>query len=104
MPFVAGSWFVVAIVVVRCPVLAMLGVLLHLGVIDAPTLRRRDMALAVVCVPQIRGRLADDGHAVIPRKIDQSIRRHPQRGGRWPPGDPLAPHGIEPARSSPPPP
>jgi hypothetical protein len=49
VPFVGGSWLVVAILVVSCVVLGIAGALLYLGVIDAPAFRRRGLVLAVVC-------------------------------------------------------
>ncbi|MBL8945346.1 MAG: hypothetical protein JNK45_19435 [Myxococcales bacterium] len=50
VPFVAGSWLVVAILVVSCVVLGIVGALLYLGVIDAPAFRRRGIVLAIVCM------------------------------------------------------
>ncbi len=49
VPFVAGSWLVVGVIVISCVVLGIVGALLYLGVIDAPALRRRGIALAIAC-------------------------------------------------------
>lgn len=49
VPFVCGSMFIVTVIAVISGVLASLGVLLHLGVIDAPQFQTRGTVLALVC-------------------------------------------------------
>lgn len=49
VPFVAGSWLVVAIIVASCIVVGILGVLVYFGVIEFPAMRARGMVLATVC-------------------------------------------------------
>lgn len=48
VPFFAGSWLVVMIIVASCVVLGIVGLLLYLGVLDLPAFRGRGMVLAIV--------------------------------------------------------